>query len=100
MLKTAKFEADIQLEKCESQIGGGSLPLERIPSVAVTIKPSRITTSELEERMRHLPVPVIPRTMNDKIVLDVRTIERRLFRVIVEQFKKYHVFEENCLIRR
>lgn len=100
MLKAAKFEADIQLETCESQIGGGSLPLERIASVAVTIKPMKITTSELEERMRHLPVPVIPRTMNDKIVLDVRTIERRLFKTIVEQLKEYNVFEKNCLIRR
>ena len=50
MLKTAKFEADIQLEKCESQIGGGSLPLERIPSVAVTIKPSRITTFRIRRK--------------------------------------------------
>lgn len=86
MLKNAGLPAEIRLESCESQIGGGSLPLERIPSAAVTIKPFEISTAELEERMRHLPVPVIPRTINDKVVLDVRTIDRSLFKLIVEQF--------------
>lgn len=50
------------------------VPLERIPSMAVTIKPLGMSTVELEEYMRFLPVPIIPRTMNDKIFLDVRTI--------------------------
>lgn len=86
ILKNAGLPAEIRLESCESQIGGGSLPLERIPSAAVTIKPFEISTAELEERMRHLPVPVIPRTINDKVVLDVRTIDRSLFKLIVEQF--------------
>lgn len=86
MLKNAGLPAEIRTESCESQIGGGSLPLERIPSMAVTIKPFNISTAELEERMRYLPVPVIPRTINDKIVLDVRTIDRSFFKLMAEQF--------------
>lgn len=86
ILKNAGLPAEIRTESCESQIGGGSLPLERIPSMAVTIKPLKISTAELEERMRHLPVPVIPRTINDQVVLDVRTIDRSFFKLIAEQF--------------
>ena len=74
LLNTLSLHAEIELEECHSQIGGGSLPLERIPSMAVTIKPLGMSTVELEEYMRFLPVPIIPRTMNDKIFLDVRTI--------------------------
>ena len=88
MLRAAKVEADVKVEDCESQIGGGSLPLERINSKAVTLKPTNITTAELENKMRHLPIPIVPRTMNDKIILDVRTIESRLFKIIVEQLGK------------
>lgn len=73
-LKNLELDVELGIEKCESQIGGGSLPLERIPSVAVTIKPNQISTAELEERMRFLEVPIIPRTVNDKILMDVRTI--------------------------
>ena len=83
MLKNANLEADFGVESCESQIGGGSLPLERIPSVAVTIKPHHISVPKLEEAMRHLEVPIIPRTANDTIYLDVRTIESRWFKEIV-----------------
>ena len=83
MLKSANLEADFGVEACESQIGGGSLPLERIPSMAVTIKPHHISVPKLEEAMRHLEVPIIPRTANDTIYLDVRTIESRWFKEIV-----------------
>lgn len=73
-LKTLELDVELGIEKCESQIGGGSLPLERIPSVGVTMKPNKISTAELEERMRFLEIPIIPRTVNDKILMDVRTI--------------------------
>ena len=84
MLNRAGLAADFGLEECESQIGGGSLPLERIPSMAVTVKPHHISVPKLEEEMRHLEVPIIPRTANDTIYLDVRTIESRWFKQIVQ----------------
>lgn len=87
ILRRGELEAKIQVVPCESQIGGGSLPLERIPSQAVAIQPTRVSVPELEECMRHLPVPVIPRTVNDMILLDVRTIEERQFKVIASQLK-------------
>ena len=88
LLRRTNIAAAVGTEPCESQIGGGSLPLERIPSMAVTISPENISVAELEERMRHLPVPIIPRTVNDKILLDVRTVERHLFGTIVKQFQE------------
>ena len=78
LLQQAELPAQIQMEPCESQIGGGSLPLERIPSMAVTIHPEKITTAELELRLRHMSVPMIVRTMNDKIVIDVRTVDKKM----------------------
>ncbi|MGN1376728.1 MAG: L-seryl-tRNA(Sec) selenium transferase [Dorea sp.] len=87
ILRRSELEAKIRIVPCESQIGGGSLPLERIPSQAVAIQPTGISVPELEERMRHLPVPVIPRTVNDMILLDVRTIEEWQFKVVASQLK-------------
>lgn len=98
ILKRASLPAKIEVQRCESQIGGGSLPLERIPSMAAAIRPEKISVAELEERMRHLPVPVIPRTVNDTILLDVRTIERRMFSVIASQLKELNVLEKISLI--
>ena len=89
-LKNLELDVELGVEKCESQIGGGSLPLERIPSVAVTIKPNKISTAELEERMRFLPIPIIPRTVNDKILMDVRTIGVSNFESF-RQLKTYQI---------
>lgn len=93
MLRLAKLPAKIEVIPCESQIGGGSLPLERIPSMAVAVHPENVSVAELEERMRHLPVPVIPRTYNDQIVLDVRTIPREAFRVLADEWRDSGIFE-------
>ena len=93
MLKRANLPAKIDIVPCESQIGGGSLPLERIPSMAVTIRPEKITVPEFEERLRHLPVPVIPRVANDTVLMDVRTLEKKTMAVLVDQLKSLEVLE-------
>ena len=98
ILRNAGLPAKIGTAACESQIGGGSLPLERLPSTAVTIKPEKISVPELEERMRHLPVPVIPRTVNDTILLDVRTLQSKEFHLIADQLKELEVLEKTSLI--
>lgn len=100
MLKRAKLPAAIEVVSCESQIGGGSLPLERIPSMAVAIRPEKISVAELEDRMRALPIPVIPRVFNDMVVLDVRTIEKESVKLLVEQFKELDVMEETSKAAR
>ena len=66
--------------------------------MAVGIRPEKVSVAQVEERMRHLPVPVIPRTANDTILLDVRTIGRENFKRIVEQLAKYRILEEDCQI--
>lgn len=93
LLQQAELPAQIQMEPCESQIGGGSLPLERIPSMAVTIHPEKITTAELELRLRHMSVPMIVRTMNDKIVIDVRTVDKKWYPNIAKMLKEEEILE-------
>ncbi len=73
-IKPALNSADIQIEDCLSQIGGGSLPLERINSKCIAIKPNNITTALLEKRLRYSAIPVIIRIANDKAIIDLRTI--------------------------
>ena len=38
--------------------------------------------------MRHLTVPMIPRTVNDTIMLDVRTIETEDFKLIAVELQE------------
>lgn len=63
---------------CLSQIGSGSLPVDRLPSWAITFSPRDGRGSTLEAlatRLRKLPAPVIGRLYDSKLWLDLRCLE-------------------------
>ncbi len=88
MMRTAGIKVEMRIEECESQIGGGSLPLERIQSKGIVLKPAHISTAEYEEKMRNASVPIICRVINDEILLDVRTLNETDYEIIVEQLRE------------
>ena len=64
------------------------MPLARLASRAVTIKPRSISTAALEERLRNLPLPIVGRVYDDRVALDVRTIDDELFAAVAEGVMK------------
>lgn len=65
---------------CLGQIGSGSLPVERLPSAACAITPtdrkgSGSALDELALALRSLPVPVIGRISEQRLLLDCRCLE-------------------------
>ena len=72
--------AEYQLESapCLSQIGSGSLPVDRLPSWGIAIAPldgRGGTLEKLAERLRRRPSPVIGRLNDGKLWLDMRCME-------------------------
>ena len=66
---------DIQIEDSQAQIGSGSQPMERIPSVAVTIaEKTNAKLSALSARFKQLSQPIIGRMENGKMWLDLRSL--------------------------
>lgn len=65
---------EIQIEASQAQIGSGSQPMERIPSVAVTIAKTNVKLSALLARFKQLSQPIIGRMENGKIWLDLRSL--------------------------
>lgn len=79
---------EINIEDCESQIGGGSLPMERLKSKCIAIKPNNMTTASLEKYLRHVETPIIGRVINDKFLLDLRTVFHNEIETVYETFKE------------
>ena len=75
----ATFE--ISAVSCESQIGSGALPTQRIPSAGIALKPlvgrrgSGAALKALARALRALPVPVIGRVQEGAVILDLRCLE-------------------------
>jgi len=71
----------VEMCACSSQIGSGSLPVERLASHGIAIRPVKKGRGEgtalenLAATLRALPVPVIGRIEDGALVLDLRCLE-------------------------
>jgi L-seryl-tRNA(Ser) seleniumtransferase len=66
-------ERPIAVEPCRSQIGSGALPMDLLPSHAVTVGGK--AAEALSARLRQLPRPVIGRLAEGRFWLDCRCLE-------------------------
>jgi len=71
-----------------SQVGGGSMPLEELPTKAIMIHSENMNISKLESKLRNNEIPVITRVYKDRMYIDVRTIEESDFNVIISALEK------------
>lgn len=79
-LQTAlKDQAEVTIEACLSQIGSGSLPVDRLPSACLVLKPKGKgggrALNLLAEAFRELPLPVIGRLEEGSLRFDLRCLE-------------------------
>lgn len=70
----AALAEQVSLVKCQSMVGGGSLPTQLMPSYAIRIKSDRMSTSQFEKKMRITEPHIVGRVEDDCYYLDVRTL--------------------------
>ena len=58
-----------------SAVGGGSAPGVELPTWLVSIEKEGLSAAGLEERLRAAPVPIIARIEEDRVVIDLRTVD-------------------------
>ncbi len=62
------------LKEDVSQVGGGALPLQELPTVVVAIKPLDFSVNSIEEILRKGEPPIISRISKEELILDMRTV--------------------------
>ena len=60
--------------KSESAVGGGSAPISSLPTVAISVARPGTTAKRIAELLRQWNPPIIVRIVNDRVLLDLRTI--------------------------
>jgi len=72
---------EVRVTACDSQVGSGARPSDRLPSSGVAIRPAVRGRGEgralegLSAALRALPLPVIGRVVDGALVLDLRCLE-------------------------
>lgn len=67
---------DLQIETTEgkSVVGGGSAPAVQPKTTLLVLKHKKLSSSQLEEKLRNSNPPVITRILEDRVLIDFRTV--------------------------
>jgi L-seryl-tRNA(Ser) seleniumtransferase len=93
-LASAIKEADrkdvlmIEVLQSSSQVGGGSLPAQDLPTFAVAVRAGDFSPNQIEEFLRRNDPPVIGRIESDKFIMDLRTIMPQQIETIGLAFRR------------
>lgn len=67
--------AEVELLPCESMVGGGAYAVEKLPSLAISLRPAEQSLEEFSKNLRMQSPPVFARIKDDRLWLDLRTIQ-------------------------
>jgi L-seryl-tRNA(Ser) seleniumtransferase len=68
----ARLRQSVEVIDCESEVGSGAAPRQRIASAGLAIRPG---SARLAAAFRALPTPVIGRLQDGALILDLRCLE-------------------------
>ena len=74
-LQSAAPDVAITVEDETSEVGGGALPLQPMPTRVLALRPAQGGAADLEARLRRGRPPVLIRIKGDRVLLDLRTVE-------------------------
>jgi len=79
---------DVQLVDDFSQVGGGALPSQQLPTKVIALRSTKVAVQELEQRLRKVTPPIIARINKDQVRIDLRTVSEQDDRVIEDSLKE------------
>lgn len=80
ILKTGNFS--IEIRDGSSMVGGGALPLLELPTRLFCLVPGNLSSQFMEVWLRSYDPPLITRLEREKVIIDVRTVQRRELKVV------------------
>jgi L-seryl-tRNA(Ser) seleniumtransferase len=87
-LRISAPQLEIEVVESCSVLGGGSAPGSTLPSRAIAVRCPRLSADELMTRLRAWETPIIARVANDRVLLDLRTVEPELDATIIAALEK------------
>jgi len=79
-------EIEISVRADVSEIGGGSLSTEELPTSVLAIKPKTMNAQDLARALRQCHIPIFGRVSEDTLLLDFRTVLKGEEKYIVQAF--------------
>src|SRR5208337_2525848 len=76
----------IEVRRSFSQVGGGSLPAQDLPTFVVAVGSDDLSPDQIEEFLRRNDPPIIGRIESDHFIMDLRTLMPQQIEIIAQAF--------------
>jgi L-seryl-tRNA(Ser) seleniumtransferase len=77
---------DLEIQGNTSEVGGGALPLQKLLTRVLSLKPKTLSVDFVEQYFRSYHPSILGRIYKDQFLFDLRTIEETDFQDIVNAF--------------
>lgn len=74
LLKEKGFKGKVKIIRDETEVGGGALPLQTLPTYCVSVKIDGLSETEIDSGLRNFYPPIIGRIKNGNYLIDVFTV--------------------------
>jgi L-seryl-tRNA(Ser) seleniumtransferase len=88
LMKNIPDHVEIQVVDDSSQVGGGALPSQQLPTKVVAISSESISVKSLEKYLRDNRPSIIARISKDQLRIDIRTVSMDEEKVIESSLRK------------
>jgi L-seryl-tRNA(Ser) seleniumtransferase len=77
----------LRLKDDSSQVGGGALPIQDLPTKVLALFPGKLSAADLERRLRNGQPPVVVRIQGNEVLLDLRTVAKEEEKFLIKALK-------------
>ncbi|MGA2687282.1 MAG: L-seryl-tRNA(Sec) selenium transferase [Candidatus Korobacteraceae bacterium] len=74
-LRISSPQLEIEVVESSSVLGGGTAPGSTLASRALAVRSGKLSSDEMLRRLRQWAMPIIARVEDDRVLLDLRTVE-------------------------
>jgi L-seryl-tRNA(Ser) seleniumtransferase len=78
----------VEVRRSFSQVGGGSLPAQDLPTFVVAVQSGHFSPNQIEEFLRRNDPPIIGRIESDHFIMDLRTLMPQQLETIAQAFRR------------
>ena len=79
---------DVKIEETKVEAGSGSLPTEKIPSIAVSFSSDKNSADKISSKLRLGDVPILNHIKNDRVYIDLKAIPDEQIDDLIDAIKK------------
>ncbi|MGV3025609.1 L-seryl-tRNA(Sec) selenium transferase [Clostridium thermobutyricum] len=88
VIQNSNKDIEVKIVEENDYIGGGTLPIHKLESYAISLSKKNTNAEEIERKLRFYKIPIIGRIQKNEVLIHLRTLKLDDFDIIGEALKE------------